>query len=193
MVLTSTLPSPSLDSLPVLLMATKERPSAHWHSAIRAFLFLCASHGTDKHSAKSFSGLIACLANGPIAWSSHLQSVVALSSTEAELIALTDAVCQAVYMCKLYNMLNLPLDDPMAAYCNNQSTLKIIAKPPYAYHSRMKHFSIKEGFIYDKIKSGQVNIIYLPTTDNLADFLTKAVPAIKLRGNKIKLNMIIRG
>jgi len=38
-----------------------------------------------------------------------------LSSTEAELIALTDAVGQAVYMCKLYNMLNLPLDNPMAA------------------------------------------------------------------------------
>jgi len=90
-------------------------------------------------------------------------------------------------------MLNLPLEDPMAVYCNNQSTFKIIGKPPYAYHSRMKHLSIKEGFIYDSVKSGQVNIIYVPTTDNLADFLTKAVPAINLRGDKIKLNMIIRG
>jgi len=105
---------------------------------------------------------------------------VVLSSTEAELIALTDAVCQAVYICKCYNMLNLPMDGPMAVYCNNQSTLKIIPKPPNAYHSRMKHLSIKEGFIYDNIKSGQVNIIYVPTADNLADFLTKAVPAIKL-------------
>jgi len=57
----------------------------------------------------------------------------------------------------------------------------------------MKHLSIKEGFIYNNVKSGQVNIIYVPTTDNLADFLTKAVPAIKLRGNKIKLDMVIRG
>jgi len=88
-------------------------------------------------------------------------------------------------------MLNLPLDDPMAVYCHNQSTLKLIAIPPCAYHSRMKHLSIKEGFIYDNVKSGQVNIICMPTTDNLADFLTKAVPAIKLCGDKIKLNMII--
>jgi len=57
---------------------------------------------------------------------------MALSSTEAELIALTDAVYQAVHMHKLYNMLNLPLDDPMAVYCDNQSMLKIIAKHPYA-------------------------------------------------------------
>jgi hypothetical protein len=79
---------------------------------------------------------------------------------------------QAVYMRN--NMLNLPLDDPiMAVYCNNQSTLKIIAKPPYSYHSRMKHLSIKEGFIYDNVKSGQVNMIYVPTTDNFVDFLTK--------------------
>jgi len=145
------------------------------------------------HSAKSFSGLIACLANGPISWSSHLQSVVALSSIEAELIALTDAVRQEVYMCKLYNMLNLPLDDPMAVYCDNQSMLKIIAKPPYAYHFRMEHLSIKEGFICDKVKSGQVNHINVPTTDNIVDFLTKAIPAIKLHGDKIKLNMIICG
>jgi len=57
----------------------------------------------------------------------------------------------------------------------------------------MKHLSIKEGFIYNNVKSGQVNIIYVPTKDNLADFLTKAIPAIKLHGNKIKLNMIICG
>jgi len=57
----------------------------------------------------------------------------------------------------------------------------------------MKHLSIKEGFIYNNVKSGQVNIIYMPTTDNLADFLTKVLPAIKLRGNKIKLNMIMSG
>jgi len=86
---------------------------------------------------------------------------VALSSTEAELIALTDA---ASYMHKLYNMLNLPLDNPMAVYCDNQPTLKIIAKPPYTYQSRMKHLSIKEGFLYN-VKPGQVNIIYVPSTD----------------------------
>jgi len=60
--------------------------------------------------------------------------------------------------------------------------LKIIAKPPYADHSRMKHLSIKEGFIYNNVKSGQVNIIYVPTTDNLADFLTKAYVVVLLVG-----------
>jgi len=39
----------------------------------------------------------------------------------------------------------------------------------------------------------ELSIIYVPTTDNLADFLTKAISAIKLCGNKIKLNMIIHG
>jgi len=56
-------------------------------------------------------------------------------------------------MCKLYNMLNLSLDNTIAVSCNNQSMLKIIAKPPYAYHSRMKHLPIKEGFIYKKDRS----------------------------------------
>jgi len=96
------------------------------------------------------SGLI----TSPIARSSHLQSVVALL---AEFIALTNAVHQAVYMFKLYNMLNLPLDNPMAVNFNNQSMLKIIANP--------LHISfIKEVFIYNNIRSGQVNIIYMPTS-----------------------------
>jgi hypothetical protein len=56
----------------------------------------------------------------------------------------------------------------------------------------MKHLTIKEGFIYDNIKSGVVNVIYVPTNDNLADFLTKSVPAIKLRNDKVKLNMLTR-
>jgi len=151
-----------------------------------------ASHGTDKHTAKSYSGLVTCLANGLITWASHLQSIVTLSSTEAKLIVLTDTMCQAIYMHKLYTTLDLPLDNPMSVYCDNQSTLKIVTKPPYAYHAHMKHLTIKEGFVYDNIKSGTVNVIYVPTNDNFADFLTKAVPAIKLRNNKIKLNMLVR-
>jgi hypothetical protein len=95
-------------------------------------------------------------------------------------------------MRKLYATLDLPLDNPMPLYCDNQSTLKIVIKPPYAYHARMKHLTIKEGFVYDNIKTGTVNVIYIPTNDNFADFLTKAVPAIKLRNDKIKLNMLVR-
>ena len=95
-------------------------------------------------------------------------------------------------MCKLYSTLDLPLNNPMPIYCDNQSTIKLIVKPPYMYHAHMKHLSIKEGFIYNNIKSGTINVIYVPTTDNLADFLTKAIPAIKLRSDKIKLNMILR-
>jgi hypothetical protein len=96
------------------------------------FIHTDASHGTDKCTAKSYSGIIACLASGPIAWASHLQSVVSLSSTEAKLITLTDAVHQAIYMCKLYKTFSFSLDDPMPIYCDNQSTLKIAVKPPYA-------------------------------------------------------------
>jgi hypothetical protein len=157
------------------------------------FIQADASHGTDKRTAKSYSGLVACLASGPVAWASHLQSVVALSSTEAELIALVEAVRQALYMRKLYNALDIPLDEPTSIYCDNQSTIKIITKPPYAYHSRLKHMTIKEGFIYDNLKRGVVNVIYVPSNDNMADFLTKAVPAAKLRTDRAKLNMFLRG
>jgi len=86
------------------LFATRGHPSAHWHSAIRAFLFL------------SFKQMIVMVLTSALPSPSldsspvwlRVQSVMVLSSTEAELIALTDAVHQAVYMRKLYNMLNLP-------------------------------------------------------------------------------------
>jgi hypothetical protein len=150
-----------------------------------------ASYSTDKRTAKSVSGHVTLLAGGPIAWYSRLQPVVALLSTEAELIALTDATRQALYLQKLYIPFGLSLDLLTDIFCNNQSTLHIIKKPPFAYHAQLKHFSIKEGFIYDNVQAGRVAMYYVPSNDNLADFLTKAIPTPKLKLNKIKLNLLI--
>jgi hypothetical protein len=147
----------------------------------------------DKCTAKSYSSLVACLTSGPVTWASHLQSVVALSSTEAKLIALVEAIHQALYMCKLYDALNILLNKLTSIYCNNQSTIQIITKPPYAYHSHLKHMTIKEGFIYDNLKCSVVNVIYVPSNNNMANFLTKAVPAAKLHTNRAKLNVFLCG
>ncbi|ELR14528.1 polyprotein, partial [Acanthamoeba castellanii str. Neff] len=150
-----------------------------------------ASYGTDKHTTKSVSRHITLLAGGPIAWYSRLQLVIALSSTEAELITLTDATHQALYLQKLYIPFSLSLNLPTDIFCDNQSTLHIIKKPPFTYHAHLKHFSIKEGFIHGNLQAGHIAVHYVPSNNNLADFLTKAVPTAKLKLNKIKLNLHI--
>jgi len=129
------------------------------------------SYGTDKCTAKSVSRHITLLASGPIAWYSRLQPVITLLSTEAKLIALTNTTRQALYLQKLYTLFHLSLDQPTDIFCYNQLPLHI-KKPPFTCHSQLKHVNIKEGFIYNNIDAGCI----IPTNENLADFLTKAVP-----------------
>jgi hypothetical protein len=55
----------------------------------------------------------------------------------------------------------------------------------------MKHLAIKEGFVYDYIKNGVIIVHFVCSADNFTDFLTKAVPAPKLKIDKAKLNLFI--
>jgi hypothetical protein len=156
------------------------------------YIHINASYSTDLRTAKSISRHITILARGAIVWYSQLQSVVSLSSTKAKLGALTEATHQALYLRRLFVPFSLNLHQPTNIFCDNQSTLAIVQKPPYTYHTRLKHFTIKEGFVHNNLQSGVVKLFYVPMNNNLANFLTKAVLAIKLRLDKAKLNLASR-
>jgi len=129
------------------------------------------------------------LAQGPVSWFCCLQSVVALSSTEAELIALTEATCQALYLRRLGLHLGLDLSIPTTILCDNQSTLTVIQKPPYTYQAWLKHYAIKDRFIYDNGQNSSIKLHYVPSNENLADILTKALPTARLRELKDLMNL----
>jgi hypothetical protein len=58
---------------------------------------------------------------------------------------------------------------------DNQSTIAIANNP--IHHQRVKHLDVKAHFLRDHIEKGDVELVYCPTEDQIADLLTKALPA----------------
>ena len=130
----------------------------------------------DKH--RSTTGYVFTLAKAPVCWRSTLQSTVALSTTEAEYMALTEAVKEAIWLQGLLGELGI-LQEHVKVYCDSQSAI-MLAKNQ-TYHARTKHIDVRYHFIREVIEKGGVCIQKIRTTENPADMLTKAVDSIKFQ------------
>jgi len=129
-----------------------------------------ADWGNDPNDRRSVTGYIFTLGSGPISWKTRKQPIVALSSCEAEYMALTEATKEAKSI-GMYQM------NPTVVYCDNQGALALSKNGP-KQHNRSKHIDIRFHFIGE-----QSNVTYqhVPTCDNVADFLTKSVGGIRHR------------
>lgn len=107
-----------------------------------------------------------------------MQSVVALSTTEAEYIALTEAIKKAIWLKGLVSELGLK-QSAVTVNCDSSSAIQLSKNPKY--HERTKHVDVRLHFIRDEISKGVVNVIKIPTEVNPADMLTKPLPAIKFK------------
>jgi len=138
--------------------------------------FSDADWGGDRKDRKSTSGYIFKLANGPISWGSKKQQIVALSTSEAEYIALALAVQEGIW---IKNLLSEILNedqhgmDQLLIFEDNQSCMKMTKNP--VNHGRTKHIDIRYHFLRDLVKKGQVKIAYKETKEMLADILTKGL------------------
>jgi hypothetical protein len=136
-----------------------------------------ADYAGDISTAKSTSGFIFLLANGPITWKSKLQSVIAQSSTESEYLAIGLAVKELVYIRELLIELGQYKQNKFPLYSDNNGAL-LLAKNP-VFHDRTKHIATKYHFIRYYIEKGILDLIYIPTKDQLADGFTKPLERIK--------------
>ena len=133
---------------------------------------------------RSQSGYIFTLYGSVISWRSSLQSVVALSTTEAEFMALTAAVKESAWLKGILNDFGVQ-QDTVAIGCDNSSAL-CLAKHQ-VYHERSKHIDVRMHFIREKIEEGEVKVFKVHTSENPADMLTKPLQKGKL---EVCMNLI---
>jgi hypothetical protein len=123
---------------------------------------------------KSTSGCYFGLRSGDVSWFRRKQKSVALSSVEAEYMEASQVSCEAIRLHKLLVGLfgqELPLT---VIHCNNQSCIKLSENP--LFHDRLKHIEIRYHFIRDWVQRVAVQLQYIPTGEQVADILTKALP-----------------
>ncbi len=131
----------------------------------------------DVNNRKSTSGYVFKFGNSVITWSSKQQRTIALSSCEAEYIAVSSACQEALWLQKLLNDVGVPQNNPVTIFEDNQGAIKL--SKAQRDHSRTKHIDIRHHFIRQLVEDGQIHLEYCPTDQMIADILTKPLPRQK--------------
>ena len=126
----------------------------------------------DLQTRKSTSGFVFLLWGAPISWASKRQACVALSTTEAEVIALVEAAKEAVWLRRFIRELGFP-EQTVPLFCDNQSAISLIRNP--VLHSRVKHMSVRLSFTREAQENDIINVSYIRTEQQMADGFTKAL------------------
>ena len=130
----------------------------------------------SKSDRKSTGGYVFMLAGAAISHSSKLQSIVALSTCEAEYVAMCEAGKEAVWLGYLLAELGFrKRSTPVTLYADNQGSIALSNNPEF--HRRTKHIDVRFHWIREAVSMKQLQIIYIPTAEMAADGLTKALPA----------------
>ena len=135
-----------------------------------------SDYAGDLDKRRSTTGYVFTLAKAPVSWKSTLQSTVALSKTEAEYMAITEAVKEAIWLQGLLDDLGVG-QKQVTVFCDSHSAIHLAKNQ--VYHARTKHIDMRYHFLREIIKECGVLVQKIKTDDNSADMLTKVVTTIK--------------
>lgn len=133
--------------------------------------FVDSDWGGDTSDRKSYTGYAVMLAGGVFSYECKKQTTIALSSTEAEYMALACVVKEAVYLKQLLTEMELECPDAMIVNGDNLSAMNLVKNP--VYHARSKHIDIKYHFIRNIYRGGEIELNYCSTSNMIADIFTK--------------------
>ena len=158
------------------LISTKENPLVYKDEGFAKGKELVVDSGSTWNSnpdnSRSRSGYAVTFNGCLISWKSTLQNLVTLSSCETEYVALNLAAKEGLWLRYLLAELQYPQTTTLI-HVDNQSTIALsrhsMAKP------RTKHIAMRWHWIREQVAAGNFYVEYIPTADNLADFLTKVL------------------
>jgi hypothetical protein len=134
--------------------------------------YVDASYGTN-NDYKSQTGVALTLGQGAVYAASTKQKIVVKSSTEAELVGISDALGQVIGLRNFIMELGYDLG-PARVMQDNKATMAMVSNGR-STSSRTRHISIRYFFVADRVKSGEVVLEWASTTDMVSDMLTKPI------------------
>ena len=140
--------------------------------------YIDASYGVHSDYT-SRTGVVIMLAGGAIGCWSGRQKIVTKSSTEAEIVALSDGISHVLWSMEWLGAQGHNVR-PVVVYQDNQSVLSLMKSGKNPGH-RTKHMNIRYFFVKNRVELGDVSLTYLPTADMVADMMTKPLNGATLR------------
>ncbi|XP_024187552.2 uncharacterized protein LOC112192448 isoform X2 [Rosa chinensis] len=129
-----------------------------------------AGNITDRRST---SGYFTFVGGNLVTWKSKKQKVVARSSAEAEYRGMARGLCEMLWLRNLLRDLGFMQKKAMPLYCDNKAAIEIAHNP--VQHDRTKHVEVDRHFIKEKLDAQVILFPFVPTEEQLADILTKAL------------------
>ena len=145
--------------------------------------------GGDADDRRSTTGYVYMSYGGPVSWRSKKQASTALSSCESEYMAASEAAKEAVWLTRLLKE-DLKLEDvsletrgdltekeyqgakPLTVFEDNIGCISLSKNP--VSHRTSKHIEIRYHFVRERVQDGSLKLVYIPSSENIADVLTKS-------------------
>ncbi|GJS57519.1 retrovirus-related pol polyprotein from transposon TNT 1-94 [Tanacetum coccineum] len=145
-----------------------------------------ADHAGCQDTRRSTSGSAQFLGDKLVSWSSKKQKSTAISSTEAEYIALSGCCSQILWMRSQLTDYGFKFNK-IPLYCDNKSAIALYCNN--VQHSRAKHIDIRYHFIKEQVENGIVELYFVRTEYQLAEIFTKPLPRERFNFLIDKLDM----
>ena len=143
------------------------------HGDLRVSGYTDADWAGNITDRRSTSGYFTFVGGNLVTWRSKKQNVVARSSAEAEYRGMAQGVCELLWLRNLLRSLGFKQEQPMPLHCDNTAAVEIAHNP--VQHDRTKHVEIDRHFIKEKLDARIISFPFVPSEEQLADILTKAV------------------
>jgi len=127
-----------------------------------------SDYAGDLDKRRSTTGYLFTLSQAPVSWRSTLQSIIALSTTEAKYIAMTEAVKEAIWLQGLLDVLGID-QDLLKINCDSMSAI-YLAKSQ-VYHVRTKHIDVRFHFVQEILDEDDIELQKIHMKENPADML----------------------
>ena len=139
-----------------------------------------ASFADNTLDRKSSQGYAIKLFGGLIAWRASKQDTVTTSTTEAELLALSQVAKEAIFTSRLLKELQVTLNNPIITInCDNMQTIRLVNADVAKLHTKLRHVDIHNHWLRQEVKQKTIEVKYVPSDHMIADGFTKALPANK--------------
>ena len=121
---------------------------------------------------RSTIGFIIVICGGPVSWKSRMLKKLALSSCEAEYMALSEIGKEIIWLCNFFTEIGVEFNTPKI-FCDSSSAINWAEDP--IQHKRNKHVEMEFYYIRDLVERRLVDIYKINTLDNISDPFTKGV------------------
>ena len=157
------------------------------HGSTRLSLYTDSDYAVCQLTRRSRTGYLLLMGTNVVAYGSSKQSIVTLSTTEAELVAMVEGIKALLMVIHILRDF-CPCLLPVTVHVDNQGTIAIGSNE--VHNTRTKHIDVRYFFSRDLCDEGVITIVYINTSENPSDILTKLLPRVAFEKARPNLSVL---